>query len=116
MNKMLKSVLEKLVECANKHNHCVKQNMPEVANHHTRSCQLLLECLADAGYFSAVSFARHQGPEFMCLYTCINFDVPYILAPEIKAFETVGFEWIKEQSKMIYKFEDNRKETENGIR
>ena len=107
---MLKSVLEKLIECMNAHNRCVLQNMPKVANQHGRSCQLLLDCLSNAGYLSTVSCARHQGPEFMCLYTCISFDVPGILSPEIEAFETVGFKWFREQCKMIYNFDENGKE------
>ena len=108
---MLKSVLVKLIECMNKRNRYVRQDRTEFAKQYSKYCHLLLECLDDAGYLYRISFAKHLNSREP-LYTCVEVDVPGILAHDIKAFDAAGFEWIREQCKMIYKFDENRKEDE----
>ena len=120
---MLRSVLTKLVECMEAHNQYVLQGPPTVANHYAAKCELLIECLEDAGYKPIVKTETvdiFEGLYRGCrnsLYTSISFYVPIVpvdendkLRLEMNVFANVGFECPWNGGTMTYEFNNCRKE------
>lgn len=117
---MLKSVLSKLVECMDTHNHYVLQGPPVVANHYISKCDLLIECLENAGYkveFDTEPLEIAEGMYRGCrgsLYTCLKIYMPtdgsYIRTYRtVEEFKEIGFEQMLING-IYHKFETTRKE------
>ena len=115
-NTMLESVLSKLIECMNTYNEHVVQGPPSAAIHYLHKCDLLVECLRDAGYMAQFAAKSVVVTEGMCrgsrgrVFTCVGFNVPEIPEDDIAAFRTVGFQWLWEEGVMKYEFANSGKE------
>ena len=113
---MLESVLSKLIECMSTYNERVMQGPPAAANHYLYQCDLLVECLRDAGYMAqfatkgvVVTEGMYRGGRGR-MFTCMGFSVTEISENDIAAFLAVGFQWLWEKGVMKYEFVNSRKE------
>jgi hypothetical protein len=119
-NIMLKAVLTKLVECMELHNMYVLSSAPTVAIDYINKCNLLVECLKDAGYEAEFKMepVEVKGGEFVgCksnVFTCLAIYMPtdgsFVRTCKTdEEFKAIGFEQMIING-MYHKFELNRKE------
>ena len=109
---MLKSVLTKLIECFNTCNEYVVQGPPHVASQYLQKCDLLIECLKDAGYTIKIAaktvvvaeglYRGHNGRVF----TGVSVEVPESIHDDIAIFKELGFNWLSSSNVMTYKFDN----------